>query len=221
VITTNCSITNNVSILSHNIKDRRAVDSQGLEPPRYGRWFRVAGSASEEPLGYHSWGRDVVPGCGRTSGAIKENNSVGHWLWHNNLFPLHTLLKKDVKFKWKPEQEHVFQQLKAKLTSQPILQYPDFSKEFILTTDASNVGLGAVISQGPMGKVLPGAYASRSLNEAETNYTTTEKKLLAIVWSTRYFRPHLYGRHFKFVIDHKSLTLVMNVKGWVRDSSDR
>ena len=53
-------------------------------------------------------------------------------------FPLHKLLKKDAKFEWKPEQEHAFQHFKAKLTSQPILQYPDFSEEFIITTDASN-----------------------------------------------------------------------------------
>jgi hypothetical protein len=126
--------------------------------------------------------------------------------------PLHKLLKKDVKFEWKPEQEHASQHLKAKLTSQPILQYLDFSKEFILTTDASNTGLGAVLSQGPLGKDLPVAYASRSLNKSEVNYSTSEKELLAIVWATRYFRPYLYGRHFQIVTDHKPLTWVMNVK---------
>jgi hypothetical protein len=96
-------------------------------------------------------------------------------------FPLHKLLKKGVKFEWKPEQEHAFQHLKDKLTSQPILQYPDLSKEFILTTDASNAGLGAVLSQGPLGKDVPVAYASRSLNKAKINYTISEKELIAIV----------------------------------------
>jgi hypothetical protein len=129
-------------------------------------------------------------------------------------------LKRDVKFEWKPEQEHVFQHLKAKLISQPILQYPDFSKEFILTTDASNTGLGAVLSQGPMGKDLPVAYSSQSLNKAGINYTTSEKELLAIMWATRYFRHYLYGRHFKIVTDHKPLTWIMNVKTRVRDSLD-
>ena len=66
-------------------------------------------------------------------------------------FPLHKPLKKDVKFEWKPEQEHVFQHLKAKLTSQSILQYLDFSKEFILTTDVIKAGLGAVLSHGLLG----------------------------------------------------------------------
>jgi hypothetical protein len=128
--------------------------------------------------GMISYYRRLIPNCSRIA------------------FPLHKLMKKDVKFEWKPEQE-VFQHLKATSTRQPILQYPDFSEEFILTTDVSNAGLGVVLSQGPLEKDLPVAYASRSLNKAEINYNTSEKELLAIVWITRYFRPSLYGRHFK------------------------
>jgi hypothetical protein len=79
--------------------------------------------------------------------------------------------------------------LKEKLVSKPILQYPDFSKEFILTTDASNEGIGTILSQGQIGKDLPIAYASRNLNKAERNYTTSEKELLAIVWVIKHFRP--------------------------------
>ena len=81
----------------------------------------------------------------------------------------------------------MLQHLKAKLTIQPILQYPDFSKEFILSMEASNAALGAVLSQGPLGKDMPVAFASRSLNKAELNYTTSEKELLATVWASRYF----------------------------------
>ena len=107
---------------------------------------------------------------------------------------------------------HAFQHLKAKLTSQPILQYPDFSKEFILATDASHAGLGAVLSQGPLGKDIPVSYATRSLGKAGSSYTTSEKELLAIVWATRYFRPYLYGKDLKIVTDHEPLTWIMNVK---------
>ena len=60
--------------------------------------------------------------------------------------PLYKLLKKDANFEWTEAQENAFQRLKSKLISRPILQYPSFSKEFILTTDASNSGLGAVLS---------------------------------------------------------------------------
>jgi transposase InsO family protein len=126
--------------------------------------------------------------------------------------PLYKLLKKDTKFEWTAAQENAFQQLKSKLTREPILQYPDFLKEFVLTTDASNQGLGAVLSQGQIGKDLLVAYASRSLNSAESHYTTSEKELLTIVWSIKYFRPYLYGRKFKIVNDHKPLVWIMNVK---------
>ena len=130
--------------------------------------------------------------------------------------PLYKLLKKDTKFEWAEAQENAFQHLKSKLTKQPILQYPDFSKEFVLTTDASNQGLGAMLSQGLIGRDLRIAYASCSLNNTESHYTTSEKELLAIVWATKYFRPYLCGRKFKIVSDHKPLVWVMNVKD--RDS---
>jgi len=71
---------------------------------------------------------------------------------------IYKLLKKDAMFVWTEAQENAFQHLKSKLINRPILQYPDFSKEFILTTDASNSALGAVLSQGPVGRDLPVAY---------------------------------------------------------------
>jgi hypothetical protein len=126
--------------------------------------------------------------------------------------PLYMLLKKDAHFEWLDDQENAFQGLKQKLMSQPILQYPDFAREFILTTDASNEGIGAVLSQGQIGKDLPIAYASRNLNKAEKNYSTSEKELLAIVWGIKHFRPSLYGRKFKIASDHKPLTWIMNIK---------
>jgi hypothetical protein len=126
--------------------------------------------------------------------------------------PLYLLLKGDAQFTWGEDQENAFRKLKEKLISKPILQYPDFSREFILTTDASNEGIGAILSQGQRGKDLPIAYASRNLNKAERNYTTSEKELLAIVWGIKHFRPYLYGRRFKIVSDHKPLLWIMNVK---------
>ena len=113
---------------------------------------------------------------------------------------------------WGQDQEVAFSTLKQKLTSKPILQYPNFSEQFILTTDASNDGAGAVLSQGEIGKDLPVAFASRSFNKAERNYSTVERELAAIVWGMKYFRPYLYGKPFKVVSDHKPLKWIMNVK---------
>jgi hypothetical protein len=111
-----------------------------------------------------------------------------------------------------PEDRRSFVTLKELLTTELLLQYPDFTKPFILTTDASNKALGAILSQGPIGQDLPVAYASRTLNNVERNYSTTEKELLAIVWGCKQYRPYLYGRKFTIVTDHKPLTCVFTVK---------
>jgi transposase InsO family protein len=126
--------------------------------------------------------------------------------------PLHKLLKKEAPYEWTAEQEQAFHALKGKLISPPVLKYPDFHERFILTTDASGEGLGAVLSQGKIGKDLPVAFASRTLHGAEKNYSTTEKEFLAIVWGMKYFRPYLFGRAFTVVTDHKPLTWIMSVK---------
>jgi hypothetical protein len=95
--------------------------------------------------------------------------------------PLHLLIKRNAKFEWAEAQEQAFQKFKSKPDAQPILQYHDFTREFIVTTDANNDGPGAVLSQREVGRELPISFASRSLNKAETHYTTSEKDLLAIV----------------------------------------
>ncbi|CAK1589170.1 unnamed protein product [Parnassius mnemosyne] len=119
--------------------------------------------------------------------------------------PLTQCLKKGRKITLDTDYINCFKKCKTLLTNDPILQYPDFNKEFILTTDASNVAIGAILSQGPIGSDKPVCYASRTLNESEVNYSTIEKELLSIVWATKYFRPYLFGRTFKILTDHKPL----------------
>lgn len=101
-----------------------------------------------------------------------------------------------------------FEKLKELITNDPILAYPDFKESFTLTTDASNFALGAVLSQ----KNKPLGFASRTLNEHETNYSTIEKELLAIVWATKQFRHYLLGRKFKIQTDHRPLVWLQNLK---------
>lgn len=105
-----------------------------------------------------------------------------------------------------------FEISKKLLTESPILAYPDFSKQFILTTDASDFALGGVLSQMHDGKEHPICYASRTLNDHEVNYSTIEKELLAIVWTTKYFRPYIFGRKIKIQTDHRPLNWLMSLK---------
>lgn len=90
----------------------------------------------------------------------------------------------------------------------PVLSYPNFNKIFTLTTDASNDGIGGVLSQ----EGHPCCFISRTLNSAERNYTTTEKELLAIVWSIKRLRQYLLGRKFIIETDHQALKWLHNVK---------
>ncbi|KAI5756150.1 hypothetical protein M8J77_022526 [Diaphorina citri] len=109
--------------------------------------------------------------------------------------PLTSSLKKGARINVdNKEYKEAFELCKNLLTNEPILQYPDFNKPFVLTTDASNYAIGSVLSQGPIGSDLPIAYASRTLNDHEINYATIDKELLSIVWSVNHFRPYLYGR---------------------------
>lgn len=110
--------------------------------------------------------------------------------------PLHHLTKKDVKFEWSEKCEAAFHKLKSLLTEAPVLVYPRFGKgeEFLLETDASGIGLGAVLSQKQSdGRYHPVAYASRSLQPNEKNNPISELETLAIVWAVKYFRAYLLG----------------------------
>lgn len=124
--------------------------------------------------------------------------------------PLTSLLKKDTPFVWTNEQQLSFETLKDKLILAPVLIYPDFTKPFTLTCDASDYAISAILSQGPIGKDHPIAYSSRTLNKTEINYSTTEKELLAIVYGCKNFRPYLFGRKFYIVTDYRPLKWLAN-----------
>jgi hypothetical protein len=127
--------------------------------------------------------------------------------------PLTQLTKSSVDFHWGDAQQEAFQKLKDVLTSTPILKLPDNSKPFILHTDASNIALGVVLEQlDDDGKQRVVAYLSRTLNDAEKNYSTTERECLAIVWATKILRPYLYGQEFTVYTDHHSLVWLMTYK---------
>ncbi|UYV76014.1 hypothetical protein LAZ67_13002151 [Cordylochernes scorpioides] len=130
----------------------------------------------------------------------------------NKAKPLHDLLRNNVKFFWSNEQEQSFQILKSALTTDPVLGHFKEDAETLVHTDASGYGVGAVLTQLVEGKEKPIAYASRTLNAAERNYSTTERECLAVVWAIYKFRPYLFGKHFTVVSDHHSLCWLANVK---------
>lgn len=96
------------------------------------------------------------------------------------------------------------------MCSSDILIYPDYSKPFLLTTDASDYAIGAVLSQGETGKEKPIHFASRTLSKSEEGFSVPEKEMLAIYYLT--FRNYLYGTKFKILTDHKPLTFSLSAK---------
>jgi len=120
--------------------------------------------------------------------------------------PLTDLLRTKAQWVWGPAQNEAFQTLKARLVESPVLVQPEFQKEFILETDASDYGIGAVLGQcDSRGKLRPVSFISRKLTSAEKNYSTREKEALAIVWSVEKLSHFLWGRKFTIITDHKSL----------------
>ena len=125
--------------------------------------------------------------------------------------PLHSLTKKDVPFDWSEECQRSFEELKVLLTTTPILCFPNFQRPFILDTDASGCGLGAVLAQEQDdGQVRPIAYASRTLQKHERNYGITELEGLGVVWAVRHFRTYIYGYHCIVYTDHEALKSLLN-----------
>src|SRR5580765_2349779 len=126
--------------------------------------------------------------------------------------PLYTLTENKVKFEWEEKCQEAFEKLKSLLSSSPILSFPKEEDEFILDTDASNIGIGAVLSQKQDGSEKVIAYFSRVLSKSERNYCVTRRELLSIVDSIKFFRRYLLGRKFLIRTDHISLRWLMSFR---------
>ena len=125
--------------------------------------------------------------------------------------PLFALTRKDVNFDWSPDCQQAFDRLKRLLTTAPVMTLPDFKREFLLETDASGLGLGAVLAQKQDdGLVRPIAFASRTLLPHEKNYGSTEMEALAVVWAVKHYRHYLYGHRCQVYTDHEALKSLLN-----------
>ena len=130
-------------------------------------------------------------------------------------------------FKWTGDCQEAFENLKRTLTSAPVLAYPDFSKAFILQTDASLEGFGAVLAQEHDGQERVVAFASRSLQQGERRYPAHKLEFKALHWAaTVKFRDYVYGQRVVAVTDNNPLTYVLKSakldahgQRWVNDLS--
>ena len=134
---------------------------------------------------------DLIPSTTRSKTTSKKTTRRPPWTWGTT-------------------QEEAFQRLKTCLSSPPILSYPDFSLPFEVHTDASTVGLGAVLYQTKDSKQHVIAYASRGLSKSEKNYPAHKLEFLALKWAvTEKFHDYLYNKKFTVITDNNPLTYVL------------
>ena len=110
---------------------------------------------------------------------------------------------------WSDDLQKRFEEIKSQLCNAPVLKFPDFDKYFVLRTDASDTGLGAVLLQKHGEMMFPIAYASKKLAGAPKSYATVEKECMAIVWANDKSSCYLYGRSFTLKADHHPFSLFL------------
>ncbi|XP_036815479.1 uncharacterized protein LOC118943635 [Oncorhynchus mykiss] len=129
------------------------------------------------------------------------------------LQPLNQLLEKNRTWRWTEQCENAFLEAKRLITSEQVLMHYDPEMPVKLACDASPYGLGAVLSHTLKdGSERPVAFASRTLNDAEKNYSQIDKEALALVWGVKKFHAYLYGKRFTLVTDHQPLLSIFSPK---------
>ena len=125
--------------------------------------------------------------------------------------PLTQLTRAGVEWEWSTAQHQAFNRLKLALTTAPVLKLPDFEKQFIVTTDASDAAVGAILEQDFGNGLQPVAFASRKLNGAEMRYSAYERELLGIVWALAQWKHYCRGPHAVIIqTDHAPLRHLPN-----------
>ena len=122
------------------------------------------------------------------------------------LSPLYKLLRQDTRWHWTSKEKKAFLESKQLLISSQVLVHFNPELELVLACDASSYGIGAVLAHRmPDGSEKPIGFASRTLTEAEKNYSQIEKEGLSCVFGVKRFHSYLYGHHFTLYTDHKPL----------------
>ena len=129
-----------------------------------------------------------------------------------NARPLCRLLEKDTKFNFDESFQNSFEEIKSKLVEAPIMEKPDWNREFEIMCDANDFAMGAVLGQKAEKVFKAIYYARKTFNEAQENYSTTEKEMLEIVFACENFRPYILGSHVIIHTDHATIKYLMAKK---------
>ena len=125
--------------------------------------------------------------------------------------PLTQMTRAGVEWDWSAAQHQAFNRLKLALTTAPVLKLPDFERQFVVTTDASDAAVGAILEQDFGNGLQPVAFASRKLNDAEMRYSAYERELLGIVWALAQWKHYCRGPHSVIIqTDHAPLRHLPN-----------
>lgn len=176
------------------------VDRSGLrcDPEKVAAILNIAPPRSVKEvrrfLGMTSWYRRFIPN------------------FASLVSPISSLLRKGAPFVWSEDCNSSFETIKEKLVSSPVMSCPDFEKPFVIQTDASDYGLGAVLSQDFSDGERVISFISRSLTSSERKFSTTEKECLAVLWAIEKFRPYIEATRFTVVTDHFALLWLSNLK---------
>ena len=126
--------------------------------------------------------------------------------------PLCRLLEKDANFDFDESCKSAFDEIKSRLITAPIMVTPDWNKEFEIMCDASDYTMGAILGQRTEKMLKAMYYASKTSNEAQENYSTTKKEMLAMMFACEKFRPCLLGSHVIIHTDHATIRYLMAKK---------
>src|SRR5271156_1480600 len=159
---------------------------------------------------------EVIVMLPRPQNAIQVQGFMGHCGYYRRFIYMYVVIARPLYslitiFIWTEECEESFNKLKEALTSAPILKSPDWNVIFHVHIDASNFAIGAILAQpGEKNINFPISYASRQLNQAEQNYTTTEREGLGMIYAVKKFCHYLLANKFVFFTDHQALLYLVN-----------
>lgn len=175
------------------LPDREHLDAVREAPPP------SDAAALQSFLGLVSWYSKFLPGFATVVAPMRE------------------CAKEKGQFSWTPAAQSSFEDVKQMLVSSPALAIYDPTLHSVISTDASDYGLGAVFAQIQSdGTEKPVAFASRTLTDAEKKYSIVEKEAMACVWATEKWRTYVWGHRFTLRTDHQALTTLLTTKGMGR-----